>query len=98
MEEEKKSPGGTSQVVRVGKYLLLDILGEGAFGKVKLAVNEETGREYAVKILTKSDINAHELTLQVRREIAVMKALRHCKFPHSHRYPHRLHPPPFKTC
>lgn len=78
--DAERSPGGTPQVARVGKYLLLDTLGEGAFGKVKLAVNEDTGREYAVKIMAKSDINAHELTLQVRREIAVMKALRHRKF------------------
>lgn len=63
--------------MRVGNYVLLDTLGEGAFGKVKLAVNEETGREYAIKIMAKSHIMAHELTLQVRREIAVMKALRH---------------------
>lgn len=63
--------------MRVGKYVLLETLGEGAFGKVKLAVNEQTGHEYAVKIMAKSHIMAHELTLQVRREIAVMKALRH---------------------
>lgn len=69
--------GKKSQVSRVGKYILLDTLGQGAFGKVKLAVNEETGREYAIKIMAKQDIKAHELTLQVRREIAVMKALRH---------------------
>ena len=66
-----------SRVLRVGRYVLLDTIGEGAFGRVKLAVNEDTGAEYAVKILAKSDIIAHDLTLQVRREIAVMKALKH---------------------
>lgn len=59
---------------------MLDLLGEGAFGKVRLAVDESTGKEYAMKIMDKSHIKANELTLQVRREIAVMKAMRHRKF------------------
>lgn len=67
-------------IARVGKYLMLDLLGEGAFGKVRLAVDESTGKEYAMKIMAKSHIKANELTLQVRREIAVMKAMRHRKF------------------
>lgn len=67
---------------RVGKYLMLDVLGEGAFGKVRLAVDESDGTQYAMKIMEKSHIKANELTLQVRREIAVMKAMRHrmCPF------------------
>lgn len=67
----------STRVLRVGRYVLLDTIGEGAFGVVKLAVNEETGDEFAVKILAKNDILAHDLTLQVRREITVMKALKH---------------------
>jgi len=62
---------------RVGKYLLFEIIGEGAFGKVKLAVNEETGDQVAIKIMDKSSIKAKEMTMQVRREIAIMKALKH---------------------
>lgn len=67
-------------VARVGKYLMLDLLGEGAFGKVRQAVDESSGKQYAMKIMAKSHIKANELTLQVRREIAVMKAMRHRKF------------------
>lgn len=63
---------------------MLDLLGEGAFGKVRLAVDETSGKEYAMKIMDKSHIKANELTLQVRREIAVMKAMRHRKFFASH--------------
>lgn len=62
---------------RVGKYLLFETLGEGAFGKVKLGVHEETGEQVAVKIMDKSDIKAQEMTMNVRREIAIMKALKH---------------------
>lgn len=72
--------GGGSTSNRVGKYTLGETLGEGAFGKVKLGVDASaTGRgaEYAIKIMEKTHIEKHGLTLQVRREIAVMKAMRH---------------------
>lgn len=45
--------------------------------RVKLGVHEETGEQVAVKIMDKSDIKAQEMTLNVRREIAIMKALKH---------------------
>lgn len=84
MSRDQLTTAGSSAaqpgVARVGKYLMLDLLGEGAFGKVRLAVDESTGMEYAMKIMAKSHIKANELTLQVRREIAVMKAMRHRKF------------------
>jgi len=44
---------------------------------VKLAKHSDTGMEYAIKILDKGDIKANELTVNVRREIAIMKALNH---------------------
>lgn len=59
------------------QYIVTSTLGQGTFGKVKLAQHQETGLEYAIKILDKSDIKANELTLNVRREIAIMKALNH---------------------
>lgn len=43
--------------------------GQGTFGKVKLAENTESGIQYAIKILDKSDIKANELTVNVRREV-----------------------------
>uniref|UniRef100_A0A7S1T9N1 non-specific serine/threonine protein kinase n=1 Tax=Compsopogon caeruleus TaxID=31354 RepID=A0A7S1T9N1_9RHOD len=64
-------------MVRVGPYRLTDTLGIGAFGKVKLGVNDETGEQVAVKLMDKKDILENEFTLQVRREIAIMKALKH---------------------
>lgn len=86
MSNDQRTPKSTNSingqvgVARVGKYLMLDVLGEGAFGKVRLSVDETTGKEYAMKIMQKSHIKANELTLQVRREIAVMKAMKHRKF------------------
>lgn len=48
-----------------------------SFCRVKLGVHEETGEQVAVKIMDKSDIKAQEMTMNVRREIAIMKALNH---------------------
>lgn len=79
-DEDKQHGGSSSGSTRVGKYILLETLGEGAFGKVKLAIDSKTGREYAIKVMEKSHIEKNELTLQVRREIAVMKAMRHREF------------------
>ncbi len=59
------------------QYLVTSTIGQGTFGKVKLAQNEDTGIKYAMKILDKTDIRANELTPNVRREIAIMKALNH---------------------
>ncbi|GAB0489312.1 hypothetical protein MMPV_000529 [Pyropia vietnamensis] len=62
---------------RVGDYLLFDTLGQGSFAKVKLAVHEATGEECAIKVMDKSKIHASAMTLHVRREIAIMKTLKH---------------------
>lgn len=36
---------------KIGKYTLVRTLGSGAYAKVKLAVDEETGKYYAIKIM-----------------------------------------------
>ncbi|KAK1865321.1 hypothetical protein I4F81_007854 [Pyropia yezoensis] len=70
-------PDATKAMFKVGKYFLLETVGEGSFGKVKLGMHEDTGVRYAVKVMAKSRISTASLTMQVRREVAVMKALRH---------------------
>jgi len=42
---------------------------------VKLAEHTESGIEYAIKILDKSDIKANELTVNVRREVRFGRTL-----------------------
>lgn len=44
------------KVMRLGKYELGKTLGEGNFGKVKLARNTDSGHFFAVKILEKNKI------------------------------------------
>ncbi|XP_022972049.1 CBL-interacting serine/threonine-protein kinase 1-like isoform X1 [Cucurbita maxima] len=63
--------------MRVGKYELGKTLGEGNFGKVKLAVDLRSGRRYAVKILDKTKILHLNFSDQIKREISTLKLLRH---------------------
>ena len=70
--------------VYFGDYLLLQTLGEGEFGKVKLGVHRTWGEETAIKLI-KRDRVAHEDAAKfskVEREIQVLRALRHPNIVH----------------
>ncbi|KAL6008840.1 CBL-interacting serine/threonine-protein kinase 1 [Asimina triloba] len=83
-EEEGRREGGLFMVrevgkegMRLGKYELGRTLGEGNFGKVKLARNVETGQAFAVKILEKKRILDLKIDDQLIREIGTLKLLKH---------------------
>ena len=40
----------------INDYVFDEFLGQGAFGKVKLAYNKSSGQKYAIKILRKSKL------------------------------------------
>lgn len=65
------------QVKRVGKYEIGKTLGEGTFGKVKFAVNTETGEKVAIKILDKEKIQKQNMGAQIKKEISIMKMVKH---------------------
>ena len=52
-------------------------LGEGTFGKVKLAIHTLTGEKVAVKILEKDRIVDVSDVERVAREIHILKLIRH---------------------
>ncbi|XP_014521790.1 CBL-interacting serine/threonine-protein kinase 1 isoform X2 [Vigna radiata var. radiata] len=62
---------------RLGKYELGRTLGEGNFGKVKLARDTNSGKLFAVKILEKNKIIDLNNTDQIKREISTLKLLKH---------------------
>ncbi|XP_024964966.1 CBL-interacting serine/threonine-protein kinase 24 isoform X2 [Cynara cardunculus var. scolymus] len=62
---------------KVGKYEIGRTIGEGTFAKVKFAKNTETGEAVAVKVLAKSRILKHKMVDQIKREISIMKIVRH---------------------
>ncbi|CAM8897206.1 unnamed protein product [Rhodiola kirilowii] len=61
----------------VGKYQLLRLIGEGAFAKVKLAMDVVSGKYVAIKIIDKRAVVKDNLVHQVQREIRTMKLLNH---------------------
>ncbi|KAK6151773.1 hypothetical protein DH2020_014408 [Rehmannia glutinosa] len=62
---------------KVGKYELGRTIGEGTFAKVKFAQNMENGDSVAIKVLAKSTILKHKMVDQIKREISIMKIVRH---------------------
>ncbi|XP_073043263.1 CBL-interacting serine/threonine-protein kinase 24-like isoform X1 [Primulina eburnea] len=62
---------------KVGKYELGRTIGSGTFAKVKFAQNMETNESVAIKIMAKSTILRHKMVDQIKREISVMKIVRH---------------------
>ncbi|GAB4828275.1 Son of sevenless 2 [Ancistrocladus abbreviatus] len=62
---------------RVGKYEVGRTIGEGTFAKVKFAVNTDTGESVAMKVMAKSTILKHKMVDQIKREISIMKIVRH---------------------
>ncbi|CAN4096541.1 unnamed protein product [Withania somnifera] len=62
---------------KIGKYEVGRTIGEGTFAKVKFARNTETGENVAIKVLAKSTILKHSMVEQIKREISIMKIVRH---------------------
>ncbi|XP_027329948.1 CBL-interacting serine/threonine-protein kinase 8-like isoform X2 [Abrus precatorius] len=62
---------------KVGKYEIGRTIGEGTFAKVKFAQNTETGESVAMKVLDRSTIIKHKMIDQIKREISIMKLVRH---------------------
>ncbi|CAN6584266.1 unnamed protein product [Malus baccata var. baccata] len=64
-------------VRKVGKYEVGRMIGEGTFAKVKFAQNTETGESVAMKVLDRTTIIKHKMVDQIKREISIMKLVRH---------------------
>ncbi|KAK3092537.1 hypothetical protein FSP39_004100 [Pinctada imbricata] len=60
----------------IGKYRLIKTIGKGNFAKVKLAKHVPTGREVAIKIIDKTQLNPSSLQ-KLFREVRIMKLLDH---------------------
>ncbi|XP_061742005.1 MAP/microtubule affinity-regulating kinase 3-like isoform X13 [Nerophis ophidion] len=65
-----------TQQPHVGNYRLLKTIGKGNFAKVKLARHILTGREVAIKIIDKTQLNPNSLQ-KLFREVRIMKILNH---------------------
>ena len=68
--------GGAPQQ-RFGQYVIIKTLGEGSFGKVKLAVHQVTGQKVALKIISRRKLVNRDMAGRVEREIQYLQLLRH---------------------
>ncbi|XP_077283684.1 serine/threonine-protein kinase MARK2-like isoform X11 [Arctopsyche grandis] len=66
----------TTEEPHIGKYKLLKTIGKGNFAKVKLAKHVPTGKEVAIKIIDKTQLNPGSLQ-KLFREVRIMKMLDH---------------------
>lgn len=60
-------------IPKFGPYLLLQTLGEGEFGKVKLGLHSQWGEEVAVKLIRRGNIDTTVRMSKVEREIEVLR-------------------------
>ncbi|XP_046723434.1 MAP/microtubule affinity-regulating kinase 3a isoform X3 [Silurus meridionalis] len=70
------SSGFEDQNPHIGNYRLLKTIGKGNFAKVKLGRHILTGREVAVKIIDRTQLNPTSLQ-KLFREVRIMKILNH---------------------
>lgn len=68
---------GKEKEKKIGNYILGKTIGEGTFGKVKLATHTLTGEKVAIKILVKEKIIDVADVERVSREIHILKLIRH---------------------
>ncbi|KAG5733619.1 putative serine/threonine-protein kinase, partial [Termitomyces sp. T112] len=64
-------------IPKFGPYLLLQTLGEGEFGKVKLGLHCQWGEEVAVKLIRRGSVDSRVRMSKVEREIEVLRTLKH---------------------
>ncbi|CDO94451.1 unnamed protein product [Kluyveromyces dobzhanskii CBS 2104] len=66
-----------AQGQHIGKYQIIKTLGEGSFGKVKLAYHTSTGQKVALKIINKKVLAKSDMQGRIEREISYLRLLRH---------------------
>lgn len=72
MTEEKKM---------IGKYKILSLAGQGSFGKVHKTIKEDDNKIYAIKEVTKANMN-EAVFENLIREVKISKELRHPNLSH----------------
>src|SRR5688572_21575232 len=71
-------PGGEQKKHRLkSRFQVVKKLGQGTYGKVQLAINNETGQEVAIKTIKKSKIETEQDLVRIRREIQIMSSIQH---------------------
>ncbi|KAF2458655.1 kinase-like domain-containing protein [Lineolata rhizophorae] len=67
----------TRSQARLGQYTVVKTLGEGSFGKVRLAVHQVSGQKVALKIIARRKLITRDMAGRIEREIQYLQLLRH---------------------
>ncbi|KAJ1549262.1 hypothetical protein HK405_006925 [Cladochytrium tenue] len=59
------------------RYYISKSLGEGTYGKVKLAVDLETGDKIALKVISKTAVKQKDHIKRIKREVRIMRLVNH---------------------
>ncbi|KAI2618179.1 Pkinase-domain-containing protein [Hypoxylon sp. NC1633] len=76
-EQVSQTREKSKTVQRINEYNIVRTLGEGSFGKVKLAVHRSTGQKVALKIIARKRLISRDMVGRVEREIEYLQLLRH---------------------
>jgi carbon catabolite-derepressing protein kinase len=76
-EERAVEPTPQKSEQRIGAYQIIRTLGEGSFGKVKLAIHRITQQKVALKIIARKKLISRDMAGRVEREIEYLQLLRH---------------------
>jgi carbon catabolite-derepressing protein kinase len=74
---QSDSPGTVRALNRLNQYSFVRTIGEGSFGKVKLAKHKITGQEVAMKQINRRKLISRDMAGRVEREISYLQLLRH---------------------
>lgn len=77
MEDGESQSSDTPRNILFGKYDMGRLLGQGTFAKVYYSKNLGTGESVAIKVLNKDHVKKDGLMEQIKREISVMRLVRH---------------------
>ena len=61
--------------IRIGNYTILNSIGSGTFGKVKMAIHSFTGHKVALKILNRRRIVHLNMVARLKREVQYLQML-----------------------
>lgn len=74
---QQERPPASRASQRLGQYKIVKTLGEGSFGKVKLAVHEISQQQVALKIISRRKLVTRDMAGRIEREIQYLQLLRH---------------------
>ena len=77
MNQNIEIPKYRKTISKIGNYEIIKTIGEGTFGKVKLAKNIPTNELVAIKILEKAKLNDKEDLNNIMKEIKFLKTFNH---------------------